>query len=128
MAAEPQSGLALENIPGNPTMVATGASGFGIMAIISAVKRGFITREQAAQRIIKITDFLLKADRFHGVFPHFLDGANGKTVPFFGPKDNGGDLVEMSFLMQGLLTARQFFNGTNKNETADQEFNYEALE
>lgn len=115
--AEPHSGLALENIPGDPAMVATGASGFGIMAIVSAVKRGFITREQAVQRFIKITDFLLKADRFHGVFPHFLDGATGKTVPFFGPRDNGGDLVETSFLMQGLLTAREFFDGSDKNET-----------
>jgi exo beta-1,2-glucooligosaccharide sophorohydrolase (non-reducing end) len=115
--AEPNSGLALENIPGNPSMVATGASGFGIMAIISAVKRGFITREQAAQRMITITDFLLKADRFHGVFPHFIEGSNGKVVPFFGSRDNGGDLVETSFLMQGLLTARQFFSSADKNET-----------
>jgi hypothetical protein len=115
--AEPNSGLALENIPGDPTMIATGASGFGIMAIIAGVKRGFITREQAVQRFLKITDFLLKADRFHGVFPHFLDGTTGKVVPFFGPADNGGDLVETSFLMQGLLTARQFFNGTDRNET-----------
>ena len=114
--SEPQSGLALENIPGDPAMIATGASGFGIMAIVSAVKRGFITREDAAQRMIKITDFLLKADRFHGVFPHFLDGANGKTLPFFGNRDNGGDLVETSFLMQGLLTARQFFNSPDKGE------------
>lgn len=115
--AEPSSGLALENIPGDPSMVATGASGFGIMATIAAVHRGFITRDEAVQRFIKITGFLLKADRFHGVFPHFLDGATGKTVPFFGPRDNGGDLVETSFLMQGLLAARQFFNGADKNET-----------
>ena len=115
--AEPNSGMALENIPGNPTMVAAGASGFGIMAIIAGVKRGFITREQAVQRFLKITDFLLKADRFHGAFPHFLDGTTGKTVPFFGSRDNGGDLVETSFLMQGLLTARQFFDGQDQNET-----------
>ena len=115
--AELNSGLALENIPGDPSMIATGASGFGIMATIAAVNRGFITREQAVQRFMKITGFLLKADRFHGVFPHFLDGATGKTVPFFGHRDNGGDLVETSFLMQGLLAARQFFNSADKNET-----------
>lgn len=115
--AEPNSGLALENIPGRSSMIATGASGFGIMAIISAAKREFITRDQAVERFIKITDFLLKADRFHGVFPHFLDGQTGKVVPFFGRRDNGGDLVETSFLMQGLLTARQYFNGKDPNET-----------
>jgi hypothetical protein len=115
--AEPNSGLALENIPGRSTMIATGASGFGIMAIVAATKRNFITRQQAVERLIKITGFLAKADRFHGVFPHFLDGETGKVVPFFGNRDNGGDLVETSFLMQGLLAARQYFNGTDANET-----------
>jgi hypothetical protein len=114
--AEENSGLALENIPGRTSMIATGASGFGIMAIIAGVKRGFITREEAVDRFIKITGFLSQADRFHGVFPHFLNGNTGETVAFFGPKDNGGDLVETSFLMQGLLTARQFFDGKNKKE------------
>jgi hypothetical protein len=116
--AEPNSGLALENIPGRSHMIATGASGFGIMAIISAAHRGFITREQAVERFVKITDFLLKADRFHGVFPHFLDGETGKTVPFFGNRDNGGDLVETSFLMQGLLAARQYFTRKDARETS----------
>jgi hypothetical protein len=114
--AEANSGLALEDIPGRTNMIATGASGFGIMAIIAGVNRGFVTREEATNRFVKIIDFLLKADRFHGVFPHFLNGNTGETVAFFGPKDNGGDLVETSFLMQGLLTARQFFDGKNKKE------------
>lgn len=115
--AEPNSGLALENIPGRSSMVATGASGFGIMAIVAATERNFISRQQAVERFIRITDFLAKADRFHGVFPHFLDGETGKVVPFFGQRDNGGDLVETSFLMQGLLAARQYFNGKDANET-----------
>jgi len=114
---EPNSGLALENIPGRTTMIATGASGFGIMAILAASKRNFITRDQAVERFVRITNFLLKADRYHGVFPHFMDGTTGKTVAFFGEHDNGGDLVETSFLMQGLLTARQYFNGKDANET-----------
>src|SRR5690606_32503487 len=90
---EPNSGLALENIPGRTTMIATGASGFGIMAIIAGVHRGFITKEQAVERFLKITRYLKEADRFHGVYPHFLNGENGKVVPFFGNRDNGGDLV-----------------------------------
>jgi hypothetical protein len=114
--AEPNSGLALENIPGKTSMIATGASGFGMMAIIVGVHRNFISREDAVKRFLKITRFLNKADRFHGVYPHFLDGSTGKTVPFFGAHDNGGDLVENSFLMQGLLTARQFFNKNNEKE------------
>lgn len=115
--AEPNSGLAYENIPGRTSMIATGASGFGIMAIITGVERGFITRDEAVERFIKITQFLKKADRFHGVYPHFLDGVTGKVVPFFGKRDNGGDLVEHSFLMQGLLTAYQYFNANTTKET-----------
>lgn len=114
--AEPNSGLARENIPGRSDMIATGASGFGIMATIVATERGFITREEAVERFVKITSFLEKADKYHGAVSHFIDGKTGKTVPFFGPKDNGGDLVETSFLTQGLLVAHQYFNKNTPKE------------
>lgn len=114
--AEPASGLALENIPGRRDMIATGASGFGIMALLTGIERGFISREEGVERFLKITSFLTKADKFHGAVSHFIDGPSGKTVAFFGPKDNGGDLVETSFLFQGLLAARQYFDGQNAPE------------
>jgi exo beta-1,2-glucooligosaccharide sophorohydrolase (non-reducing end) len=114
--SEPFSGLARENILGRRNMIATGASGFGLMALVAGTERGFITREQAVDRFLKVVNFLEKADKFHGAFPHFLDGPTAKVEPFFGPRDNGGDLVETSFLMQGLLTARAYFNGTNSKE------------
>jgi hypothetical protein len=114
--AEPNSGLALENIHGRRHMIATGASGFGIMALIAGTERGFITRAQLVDRFDRITSFLMKAEKFHGAFSHFIDGQTGKVIPFFGHKDNGGDLVETSFLMQGLLVARQYFNGNNDAE------------
>jgi len=114
--AELHSGLALENIPGRTTMIATGASGFGIMAILAGAHRKFITRDQAVDRLLTITRFLSKADRFHGAFPHFLNGQTGKVVPFFGQRDDGADLVETSFLMQGLLAARAFFDRENTKE------------
>lgn len=114
--AEPNSGLALENIPGRQDMIATGASGFGIMATLVGIERGFISREEGVERFLKIASFLEKADKFHGAVSHFIDGPTGKTVAFFGPKDNGGDLVETSFLFQGLLTARQYFDQDNAKE------------
>ena len=114
--AEPNSGLTLEDIPGRAHMIAAGASGFGMMAVLVGVKRNFITREQSVQRFTKIVNFLLKAEKFHGAFAHFMDGRTGKVIPYFGKYDDGADLVETSFLMQGLLTARQFFNGGNKQE------------
>jgi hypothetical protein len=81
------------------------------MALVVGVDRGFITREQGLQRMLKIASFLEKADRYHGAWPHFMNGATGKRMPVFDMYDNGADLVETSFLMEGLLTARQYFKG-----------------
>ena len=115
-AAEPTSGLAKENIHGRQNMIATGASGFGIMALIVGTERKFITRAASVERFIRILNYLEKADRFHGVYPHFLDGPTGKVEPFFGSRDNGADLVETSFLLQGLLAARQYFSSDDPQE------------
>jgi exo beta-1,2-glucooligosaccharide sophorohydrolase (non-reducing end) len=114
--AHPVSGMTRENTPGNDDIVATGASGFGIMALVVGADRGFVTRAQAVERLLKITSFLAKADRFHGAWPHFLNGATGKRMPVFGMYDNGADLVETSFLMEGLLAARQYFRGASESE------------
>ncbi|MCK7541917.1 MAG: hypothetical protein MZV63_69040 [Marinilabiliales bacterium] len=57
----------------------------------------------------KILDFLETCDRYHGVWPHWLNGSTGKTVPF-SSKDDGGDLVESSFLIQGLIAFRQYLD------------------
>jgi len=96
-------------------IVTTGGSGFGVMAIIVGIERGYITREQGIERILKILTFLETADRFHGAWPHFIDGSTGEVIPF-STKDDGGDLVETAFMIQGLLTARQYFNGVSEDE------------
>jgi hypothetical protein len=95
--------------------VTTGGSGFGLMAILVGVERGFITRQEALDRYLKIVDFLEKADRFHGAWPHWLNGETGKVFPF-SKKDNGGDLVETAFLVQGLLTVSEYFKDGNEKE------------
>jgi exo beta-1,2-glucooligosaccharide sophorohydrolase (non-reducing end) len=116
--ADPDSGMARENIPGDDRIVATGASGFGIAALIVGVERGFITRAQGVERLTRIIGFLERADRYHGAWSHFMNGKTGKTMPVFGMFDDGGDLVETSFLVQGLLAARQYFNGPGESEQA----------
>jgi hypothetical protein len=108
----PVSGMARER--SNPAAydfretVTTGGTGFGIMAMLAGASRGFLPRRDVQARIAQIVDFLAGADRHHGVFPHFLHGTTGKTIPF-SKKDDGGDLVETAFLMMGLLCAREFF-------------------
>jgi hypothetical protein len=116
--ADPSSGMTRENIPGDDRIVATGASGLGIAALMVGVDRGFITRAQGIERLTKIANFLEHAQRYHGAWSHYMNGGTGKTMPVFGMFDNGGDLVETSFLMQGLLAARQYFKG---NSTAEQD-------
>ena len=114
--AELTSGLAKENIPGRQNMIASGASGFGIMALIVGTERRFITREESVNRFVKILNFLERTETFHGAYAHYIDGPTGKVEPFHSPKDNGADLVETSFLLQGLLAARQYFSGNNDQE------------
>jgi len=114
--ADPHSGMARENIPGDDRIVATGATGMGIAALVVGVDRGFITRTQGSERVTKIVGFLEHAQRYHGAWSHYMDGSTGKTMPVFGMFDNGADLVETSFLMEGLLAARQYFHGDSPAE------------
>ena len=113
----PVSGLSRErNTSGD--LVASGGSGFGIMAIVTGIHRNFISRAQGLARMQTIVSFLKNnAQKFHGAFPHWLNGVNGNVIPF-STKDNGADLVETSYLIMGLLTARQYFNGAGADETA----------
>ncbi|WP_036877806.1 glucoamylase family protein [Xylanibacter oryzae] len=120
--ADPTSGLAYERIhldnqyPENDQDVVTlGGSGFGVAGLLVGIDRGFINRADGVARLTKIVNYLSKADRFHGMWPHWLYGPTGKVKPF-GQKDDGGDLVESSFMMQSLLCVRQYFRGGNTAE------------
>ena len=120
--AAPVSGLALErihmdgNYPSNDAdVITTGASGFGIAGLIVGIERGFIGREEGVAQLQKIVNYISKADRYHGAWSHWIVDGTGKTKPF-GMKDNGGDLVETAFLVQGLLCARQYFKDGNAKE------------
>jgi hypothetical protein len=122
--AEPTSGAARERFhtdniyPDNDKHIITsGGTGFGVMAILVGIERKFITREEGFQRLNKLVNWLEKADRFHGVWPHWLNGETGKVKPF-SPNDDGGDLVETSYLAQGLLCVRQYFKDGNDQEKA----------
>jgi hypothetical protein len=120
--AEPVSGMARERIhidgvyPENDmNVVTTGGSGFGVMVILVGIERGFISREDGYKHLLKIVEFLKKADRFHGAWPHWLYGETGKVKPF-SEKDDGADIVETAYLMQGLLAVRQFFQNGSERE------------
>ena len=111
------SGLARDRL-GSADVVTTGGSGFGLMAILTGIERGFISRQEGLTRLLKIVTFLNNpnTDKFHGAFPHWMNGSTGKVFPF-GTNDNGADLVETAFLMEGMLTVREYFKtGTTADE------------
>ncbi len=117
--AHPVSGLARERSDATPgcgaDTVTTGGTGFGVMAIVAGVERGWLGREEAAARLLEMVRFLGRAERFHGIFPHWLDGRTGATAAF-SEHDDGADLVETSFLLMGMLAARQYLDGTGAVE------------
>lgn len=122
--AEPNSGLARERIhmdaiyPDNDqTVITSGGSGFGIMAMLAGIDRGYVTRGEGLARMEKIISFLETADRFHGACPHWWYGDTGKVKPF-GQKDNGGDLMETALIMQALLSVHQYYVNGNEQEKA----------
>ena len=121
--AEPVSGMARERLHMDDVygahgkdIVTSGGSGFGLMAIIVGMERGFITREEGITRFEQITNFLDTADTFHGVWPHWWNGTTGKVYPF-SRYDDGGDIVETSFLAAGLITVRQYLDQNDARES-----------
>jgi hypothetical protein len=121
--AETNSKLARERYhtdnPGqDANVVSAGGSGFGLMTILVGVKNGYVTKSEAVSRLTTALNFLQNANRFHGAWPHWMNGNNGQVIPF-SPQDDGGDLVETAFLAQGLICVREYFkNSTDSTELA----------
>jgi hypothetical protein len=120
--AHPVSGLALDRRTSGKRAeladaVTIGGTGFGVMALIVAAERGWVTREAALERLDRMLEVLLRARCYHGAYPHFVDGRTGECIPF-GRKDDGADIVETSFLVMGLLCAREYFNRDVPQEAA----------
>ena len=111
----PVSGLTRERYYSNHDGCAVGGSGFGLLSIMIGAERGFVPRPDAAERVLTITKFLEKADRYHGAWAHWLNGTTGQTINF-SKTDDGADIVETALLMQGMLTVRQYFDQDNAVE------------
>ncbi|MCX2679299.1 beta-glucosidase [Galbibacter sp. EGI 63066] len=117
--ANTNSGAARERYhPDNPSLnenvVTTGGSGFGLMAILVGIERGYVSRAEGVARLSQILEFFENADRFHGAWPHWIDGNTGSVLPF-SEQDNGGDILETAFFVQGLICVKEYFkNGTEE--------------
>lgn len=118
---DPETGLAYEAsfvFPGVGRPLAVGGTGFGVAAIVVGVERGWIERDDAVERVLRIGRFLRDDSprtQLHGAFPHWLHEDTGHIVNF-SDLDDGADLVETALLMQGLLIARAYFDGGGAEE------------
>jgi len=120
--AESNSGAARERYhPNEPTngqnVVTSGGSGFGLMAIIVGIERGYITRAEGVAKLQQILNFFQGADRFHGAWSHWINGGTGNVIPF-SPQDNGGDIVETALLTQGFICVKEYFKNGSVEEQA----------
>lgn len=120
--AEENSGAARErytpsNTSNGQNTVTTGGSGFGLMSILVGIERGYITRDEGITRLTQILTFFENADRFHGAWPHWINGTSGSVIPF-STMDNGGDIVETAFFAQGLICVYEYFkSGSTEEQT-----------
>ncbi len=113
--AHPVTGMARERSNDvNGDVIVTGGTGFGIMALIAGADRDYLSETEVMEIIGKMVTFLEKSERFHGAWAHRYDAESGKVFSF-NQYDDGGDLVETSFLVAGLLTARQWLNENGRN-------------
>ena len=89
-----------------------------MIAIVVAVERGWVTRAEAVDQLLKMVKFLHLGAHFHGVLPHFMHGTTGAAIAFFSEGTTARDVVEQAFLIGGLLVCRQYFDGDGKGSRA----------
>ena len=110
--AHQPSGMILERSNGSENTAASGATGMGLMAMIVAHERGYEPRDSIKNRILKILDFLENCERHHGAWSHWYNADTGETQPF-SPDDDGGDIVETSYVAEGLIALKNYFSGND---------------
>ncbi len=84
----------------------------GLMAMIVAHEREYRPKEEIKDRILNILSFLETCDRYQGAWSHWYNADTKHTQPFT-TDDDGGDLVETSFIAQGLIALKHYFSGTD---------------
>lgn len=93
-----------------PDVCGSGATGFGLMTLVVGAERNFVPRDSVAIRVLKMLRFLQdRCTRHHGAWSHWIHGGTGESIPF-SENDDNVDLVETAFLIQGILTVRQYFS------------------
>jgi hypothetical protein len=109
--ASPQTGLVRDRcnvLTNNTTTVASiAATGFGLTALCIGQERGFVSLNDARERVLATLRFLWKKMPTHrGFFYHFADLNTGERV-----WDSEVSSVDTAILLCGVLTCRRHFEG-----------------
>ena len=102
----PGFGLIRDRYPGSEGIASMASVGFGLTAYTIGVEKGYISREQGAERAGKTLDTLLTMDRQEGFYYHFVDLATGKRA-----WNSEVSSIDTSILLMGVLSAGQYFGG-----------------
>ena len=117
--AEPANGNIPDRWP-TPSFSSIAATGFGLTSYLIGVERGYITREQAAERTLKTLKFFVEAPKgdsvagvtgYKGFFYHFIDMKTGlrfQTVEL--------STIDTGLLMAGILSSQVYFDQENAIE------------
>lgn len=103
-----------------PSFSSIAATGFGITSYLIGAERGYITREQAAERVLKTISFLHQRPKgdstsgvvgYKGFFYHFIDMKTGHRY-----RNVELSTIDTGLLMAGILSAQSYFDGEHETE------------
>ena len=118
--ANPRNGLVPDRWP-TPSFSSVAAVGFALTSYPIGVEHGWITREQAQQRVLTTLRFFWNAPQgaqrsgvtgYHGFFYHFLDMERGERF-----ENVELSTVDTSLLLAGALFCRQYFDDASAGDS-----------
>lgn len=88
-------------------MCSIASIGFGLPAIVIGIERGYITKEEGEERVLKTLHTMKeKAERLHGYYYHFIDMNTAKRY-----KNCEVSIIDTAIFLMGALTAGEYFGG-----------------
>ncbi len=114
----PVTGLIADNNkPGSPASIS--ATGMGVSCFICGAEKGYISREEALNRILLSLRFLKNSEQsknedatgYKGFYYHFLDMETGKRM-----WDSELSTIDTAIMIAGILSAVHYFNREDKKE------------
>lgn len=105
----------------SPSFSSIASTGFGLTSYLIGVERGYITREQAAERVLKTLRALSKSPKgdqptgmtgYHGFFYHFIDMRTSERF-----REVELSTIDTGLLMMGILSCQSYFDQSSPAET-----------